>query len=61
MVRFSFIEDDEYTVSEYLDIAKKLTDIGVKIDIGKLKDITKLPFIAADEEWTPEQGGDKTI
>lgn len=53
-VRFTFIEDDEYSIQEYLDIASKLVGIGVKIDTAKLKEITKLPFIIDNnDEWSP--------
>lgn len=54
-VRFTFVEDDEYSASEYLDIAIKLNQIGVRIDMKKFKEMTKLEFIQADDEWTPDK------
>ena len=56
MCRFSFVEDDEYSANEYLDMAVKLNSLGVKIDSSKLKQITKLDFIDDNAvEWTPTQ------
>jgi len=42
LCRFSFVEDDEYSASEYLDMAVKLKDLGAKLDITMLKKLTKL-------------------
>lgn len=54
MCRFSFVEDDEYSANDYLDMAVKLNSLGVKIDSAKLKEITKLDFIDdSTVEWTP--------
>ena len=44
-VRFTYVEDSEYTADNYLDMALKLRDLGVKIDSSKLKEMTKLQFI----------------
>lgn len=56
LCRFTFVEDDEYTTNDYLDMASKLKDLGVKIDTKKLKAMTKLQFIDdTDVEWTPDQ------
>lgn len=56
LCRFTFVEDDEYTANDYLDMASKLKDLGVKIDTKKLKAMTKLQFIDdTDVEWTPDQ------
>lgn len=49
LCRFTFVEDDEYTAGDYLDMAKKLNDLGVKIDSAKLKELTKLQFIADED------------
>lgn len=56
LCRFTFIEDDEYSANDYLDMAVKLNGLGVKIDSEKLKEITKLSFIAdKQEEWIPNK------
>lgn len=54
LCRFDFVEDDEYSAQDYLDMALKLNQIGVKLDPAKLKEATKLAFIKDVEEWTPE-------
>ena len=53
--RFSFVEDDYVTPKEYLDMATTLKNMGVTIDIAKLKEITKLSFIADEQSsvWQP--------
>ena len=54
MCRFTFVEDDEYSANDYLDMEVKLNSLGVKIDSSKLKEITKLDFIDdSTVEWTP--------
>ena len=55
LCRFSFIEDEETSASEYLDMAQKLKDLGLAIDAQKLKELTKLDFISdeAKDVWTP--------
>lgn len=56
MCRFSFVEDDEYSANDYLDMAVKLNTLGVKIDSSKLKEITKLDFIDdSTVEWSPKE------
>lgn len=56
LVRFTFVEDDEYTANDYLDMATKLNALGVKLDTSKLKEMTKLQFIDdSEQEWTPEK------
>ena len=56
MCRFSFVEDDEYSANDYLDMAQKLNALGVKLDASKLKEMTKLSFIDDSAvEWTPTQ------
>lgn len=41
---------------EYLELAKKATELGLKIDIQKLKQLTNLDFISDEENelWSPE-------
>lgn len=53
--RFTFTEDDEFSATEYIDIAKKLMDMNVPLDISKLKQLTKLDFIKDVEEWSPAE------
>lgn len=45
LVRFTFVEDDEYSANDYIDMAVKLNALGVKLDASKLKELTKLAFI----------------
>lgn len=53
--RFSFVEDAEYSAQDYLDMAIKLNQLGVKIDSEKLREMTQLAFIAdAQETWVPK-------
>lgn len=52
-VRFTFIEDQEYSANEYIDMAIKLNQLGMKVDVKKLKELTKLNFIQDVEEWSP--------
>ena len=53
--RFTFIEDDYVTPEEYLNMATTLKNMGVTVDIKKLKEITKLSFISDEQSsvWTP--------
>lgn len=54
--RFVFVEDDEYTADNYLDMANKLKTLGIKVDASELKKITKLTFIDdSEKEWTPSK------
>ena len=56
LCRFTFVEDDEHTANDYLDMAAQLKDLGVKIDNSKLKEVTKLNFIDdTDVEWKPDE------
>ena len=56
LVRFTFVEDDEFSANDYLDMALKLNTLGVKLDPVKLKEMTKLQFIDdSEQEWTPEK------
>ena len=53
--RFTFVEDDYVTPEEYLNMATTLKNMGVTIDIKKLKEITKIGFISDEQSsvWTP--------
>lgn len=52
--KFVFVEDDEYSVADYLEFAKSAKDLGLKIDAAELKRLTKFSFIADDDEvWQP--------
>ena len=55
-VRFEFVEADEVKPSEYLELAAKARELGLKVDVQKLKALTNLDFIDADEKdlWSPE-------
>lgn len=56
--RFEFVETDEFEAKDYVELAEKLHNMGVKIDAGKLKQLTKLDFIDdSDITWTP--GGEE--
>lgn len=55
LVRFEFIEDDNVTAKEYLELAKAAKDLGLTVDVQELKKLTKLSFISdAKDLWTPE-------
>ena len=67
-IRFSFVDKESITTNEYLDYALKLFQMGVPLDITKLKEITGLQFIKDDslyvvpkkdevesKEWTDEE------
>lgn len=58
--KFLFVEDDEYTADNYLDMANKLKTLGIKVDASELKKITKLTFIDdSEKEWTPTKDENK--
>ena len=54
-VRFEFVEANDTKPMEYLELAQKARDLGLKIDIQKLREITGLTFVAEEEKdlWTP--------
>ena len=57
-IRFEFIEADETTSQEYLDLAEKCKALGIAIDVAELKKLTKLSFIKDTAEsgetiWSP--------
>lgn len=63
MCRFEFVEDDDITPQEYLEMAKTAKELGAAIDLGKLKELTKLQFIVGLEDssegksqsWQPDE------
>lgn len=56
--RFEFVETDEFEAKDYVELAEKLHNMGVKIDGKRLKELTKLDFIDdGDTTWTP--GGEE--
>lgn len=58
LCRFSYIDDDEISVKEYIEILKGLKDAGVNVDMKEFKKVVGLSFINAEsepEEWSPEQ------
>lgn len=59
-VRFEFVEQNETTPGEYLELAKKAKDLGLKVDVQKLKELTNLDFISEEEQdlWQPEQNAE---
>ena len=50
--RFQFVEQDNTSPKEYLEMAKQASEIGLQIDVNKLKELTKLQFIDT-EAWSP--------
>lgn len=59
LCRFEFVENDNTTAEQYLEMASKLASIGVPLNLTELKKLTNLSFIkdgsekAADDVWTP--------
>ena len=55
LCRFEFVESDNTTPEKYLELAQKCKDLGISVDISKLKEITGLQFINENENdlWTP--------
>ena len=55
MCRFTFIEEDNVTPEKYIELATSLKNMGVTIDIAKLKEITGLAFISDEQSsvWQP--------
>lgn len=53
--RFSYIEKEDVDVEKYLNMARMCKDMGISIDIEKLKEVTNLQFINEDikDIWTP--------
>ena len=57
LCRFQFVEQDNIEPGKYLEMARAARDMGLKIDIQKLRELTKLSFISEEEAdlWTPER------
>ena len=60
LCHFEYVEKNDTKPQEYLDLAQKCRDLGLKIDISKLKELTGLQFISDDVEsvWTPANDKD---
>lgn len=60
LCRFSFVESDNVEPMKYLEMARAAKDMGLAIDVAKLKELTKLSFLSESEEvaWSPETGKD---
>ena len=60
LCHFEYVEKNDTKPSEYLDLAQRCRDLGLKIDISKLKELTGLQFISDDVEsvWTPANDKD---
>ena len=50
LCRFQFVEQDETSADEYLELAKKAKDLGATIDLTELKELTKLSFISLSQD-----------
>lgn len=48
LCRFEYVEKEKTSPKEYLELARQLVDMGVPVDIGKLKELTNLNFIKDD-------------
>lgn len=69
LCRFTYVEDEDVTPQEYIEMAKNLKELGAGIDLAKLKELTKLDFISigsGDEQqqdeatvWQPAEKGDE--
>ena len=55
LCKFAFVEEDNVTPEEYLSMANTLKNMGVTIDVVKLKEMTKLSFISDEQSsvWQP--------
>lgn len=63
LCKFKFIEKDSTTPLEYIELAQKVKDLGIAVDVQKLKELTKLSFIGdelevTDKVWTPQDTED---
>lgn len=55
-VRYEYIEQDETTPEEYLTLAERCKALGLAIDVGALKKLTKLSFLSENNNdviWSP--------
>lgn len=53
--RFTFVEQDDTTPEKYIELAERCKNLGIAIDISKLKALTGLQFISDEQKdvWTP--------
>lgn len=56
LCKFEFVETDKNSPKDYLELARTAKDMGLKIDVQKLKELTKLSFLSDEESsvWTPD-------
>lgn len=65
LCRFEFVEDDDTTAEQYLEMAAKLSAIGVPLNLTELKKLTNLSFIQdgnpndSSDIWTPSKTEDE--
>ena len=61
LCRFEFVEQESTEPQKYLEMAQLVRNMGLKVDVQKLKDLTGLQFISDEEDslWTPERTDDK--
>ena len=61
LCRFEFVENDDTTAEQYLEMASKLAAIGVPLNLTELKKLTNLSFIqdgnadSSSDIWTPSK------
>lgn len=61
LCRFEFVENDNTTAEQYLEMASKLASIGVPLNLSELKKLTNLSFIKdgnadnSSDIWTPSK------
>lgn len=55
--RFSFVQSDDIDQMKYIEMSERLHNIGIPIDVTKLKEITGLQMIADNisDVWTPNK------
>lgn len=55
LCKFEFVEDEDITPAEYIEMANKLHALGAVIDLQELKKLTNLSFIKDDVKdlWSP--------
>lgn len=60
LCRFEYVEKEKTSPKEYLELAQQLVNIGVPVDINKLKELTNLNFIKDDQGdiWKPTEKND---
>ena len=60
LCRFEYVEKENTSPKEYLELAQQLVNMGVPVDINKLKELTNLNFIKDDQGdiWKPTEKND---